>query len=97
MKRFRVGLLALVLTVGVAGAFTTSAHPGMSKKFLNNNWQATDASGNVVIGGAYDGNVSSSQAQSFFGCAGSTVPCAVTVTREDGPKTASPSYIYQND
>lgn len=97
MKRFRVALLALVLTVGVAGAFTTSAHPGMSKKFLNNNWQVTDASGNVVIGGSYDPNVSASQAASDFGCGGPTVPCAVTVTRQDGPKTASPAYIYQND
>jgi hypothetical protein len=97
MKRIRVSLMALVLTAGVAGAVTTSAHPGLNKKFVNFNWQSTDASGNVITGGMYDASKSQSQAQLDFVCSGSTVPCAVTVTRQDGPKTSTPTYIYQNN
>ena len=90
--------MALALVAGIAGAFATSA-PGNHKNLLNPNWQSTDSSGNVIStssGGMYDPNVTEEQAQSDFGCAGPTVPCAVTVVSQNGAKTANPTYINQN-
>ena len=89
--------MALALTVGVAGSFATNAKH--VKRLDNPNWQTTDASGNVVptsSGGVYDANRSVADAQSDYGCAGSTNFCAVTVTGENGNKTDDPQYIYKN-
>jgi hypothetical protein len=95
MKNFKIGAMALALTLGVAGAFATSS--GKSSKFLNPNWQTVDASGatiKVIDGGVYDSNRTQAQAQLDFGCAGSGDDCAGTVASQDAATTPSSQYIF---
>jgi hypothetical protein len=95
MKKVKMGLIALAVTIGVAGAFA-STHRA-SKPLTNPNWQQADASGNVVIGGAYYYNQTLSEAQSDFGCSGAKADCAVTVTGQDGSPTSPAEYIKHNN
>jgi hypothetical protein len=95
MKKVKASLIAMALTIGVVGAFATTNNA--AKPFTNPNWQQTDASGNVVIGGAYYANQTLSQAQSDFGCSGTRADCAVTVTGQDGAPTSPATYIKHNN
>lgn len=94
MKKFKIGAMALALTLGVAGAFaTTSAKAG---KFVDPNWQTVDASGNTVdssLGGIYDPNRTALQAQGDYGCDGSGDLCAGTVSAKNQPTTPSSQFI----
>lgn len=86
MKKFKIGAMALALTLGVAGAFATSSSASVGKK-LNPNWQtvdpATGATIPVASGGIYEANRSVSQATSDFGCSSGTSHCASTVNSQD--------------
>jgi len=95
MKKVKMSLIALALTIGVAGAFAGTHRA--SNALTNQNWQQTDASGNVVIGGAYYSNQTLSEAQSDFGCSGAKADCAVTVTGQDGSPTSPAEYIKHNN
>lgn len=94
MKKFKIGAMALALTLGVAGAFaTTSAKAG---KLLNPNWQTVDASGQTVKlinGGVYDANRTEAEAQGDFGCDGSADKCAGTVSTQDANTSPSSQFI----
>ena len=85
MKKFKIGAMALALTLGVAGAFATTS--AKSSKLLNPNWQTEDASGTTISvssGGVYDPNRSLTQAQGDYGCpATSGTICAGTVNSQD--------------
>jgi hypothetical protein len=97
MKSLKTGLLALALTIGIAGAFATSTKT--AKNFDNPNWQTEDASGNIVStddGGVYDPNRTLAQAQADYGCAGTGSFCAVTVDSENGSKTPGAVSIKHN-
>lgn len=94
MKKFKIGALALGLTLGVAGAFATSSHA--SGKLLNPNWQTVDASGmtiKVADGGVYDPNRTKAQAQADFGCSGLADDCAGTVASQDASTTSTSQFI----
>jgi hypothetical protein len=97
MKKFKVSLMALALTLGVAGAFaTTSKH---HKRFDNPNWQTSNADGTIKRvdqGGSYHADLSVEDAQSAFGCAGSGDDCALTVASQDTPLSSGATYINKN-
>jgi hypothetical protein len=97
MKKVRLMLMALAITLGVGSAVAVKAHNTITnKKFITYQWQKSDASGNVIIGGAYYNFLTYSQAQSAYGCSGSTGRCAVTVTAQDGQPISNPLYVYKN-
>jgi len=87
--------MALAMTLGVVAAFATTS-PTV-KKLSNPNWQVTDASGNVIIGGAFVANETASQASLDLNCSGTSEDCAVTVVRQDGPKTPSPQFLTKDE
>lgn len=86
MKKFKIGALALALTLGVAGAFATSSSAHASK-LTDPNWQtsdpATGATIPVSLGGVYEANVPASQAISDYGCSSGSKHCASTVNSQD--------------
>jgi hypothetical protein len=86
MKKFKMGVMALALTLGVAGAFATNPSAKTSR-FLNPNWQTTDPSTGATVpvssGGVYDPNRTRAQAQADFGCSGEGDLCASTVNSQD--------------
>lgn len=91
MKKFKIGAMALALTLGVAGAFATTSS-ARSGKLLNPNWQTEDVSGSTISvanGGVYDPNRTKAQAQADFGCSGSADFCAGTVNSQDGAYNGS--------
>ena len=94
MKKVKVSLMALALTLGVGGAFATNAH--YSKKQTNYNWQVTNSSGTPIHNGAFVANVDQATAEDDLGCSGSTTDCAVTVQSQNGPVTSPAIYIYKN-
>jgi hypothetical protein len=97
MKKFKMGALALALTLGVAGAFATNSS-AKTTKLLNPNWQTVDASGTtipVASMGVYDPNRTAAQAKLDFGCSGSADLCAGTVASQDAQPDGS-QYIKHN-
>ena len=86
MKRFKIGAMALALTLGVAGAFATTSS-AKTNKFLNPNWQTTNPSTGATVpvasGGVFDANRTKLQAQGDYGCPGTGVICASTVPSQD--------------
>jgi hypothetical protein len=90
MKKFKIGAMALAMTLGVAGAFATTS--AKNSKFLNPNWQTVDASGVTIpvsSGGVYDPNRTLSQAKSDYGCPGAGELCAGTVPSQDAQPDGS--------
>lgn len=97
MKKFKIGAMALALTLGVAGAFATTSS-AKSSKFLNPNWQTVDASGTTIpvsSMGVYDPNRTKAQAQADFGCSGTAALCAGTVPSQDAQPDGS-QFIKHN-
>ena len=86
MKKFKIGAMALALTLGVAGAFATSSSASTSSR-LNPNWQTVDpATGNtipVASGGVYEANRTAGQATIDYGCSSGLSHCASTVNSQD--------------
>jgi hypothetical protein len=97
MKKVKISLMVLAITLGIAGAFSNKAFStNNNKKFIVYQWQQCDASGNVIIGGAYYNNLTLSQAQTSFGCSGSGAYCAVTVDGQNGNKLSNAIFIHKN-
>jgi len=98
MKKFKIGAMALALTLGVAGAFATTSSAKRSR-FLNPNWQTTDPTTGVTIpvasGGVYDPNRTKAQAQADFGCPGLGDLCASTVNSQDAAPNGNAT-IHKN-
>jgi len=98
MKRFKIGAMALALTLGVAGAFATTSSAKTSK-FLNPNWQTSDPATGLTIpvasGGVYDPNRTKAQAQADFGCSSNVTLCASTVNSQDAAPNGS-AQIFKN-
>jgi hypothetical protein len=86
MKKFKIGAMALALTLGVAGAFATSSSASAGKR-LNPNWQTVNPTSGATIlvasGGIYDANRTSAQAAADLGCSSGTKHCASTVNSQD--------------
>jgi hypothetical protein len=95
MKKFKIGAMALALTLGVAGAFATTS--AKNSKLLNPNWQTVDASTGATIavsaGGVYDPNRTVAQAKADYGCPGNADYCAGTVSSQDAQTTPSSTFI----
>jgi hypothetical protein len=95
MKKLRVSLMALALTVGIAGAFANQSVHKSAVKHFDTLWQDANPDGTTKT--IAEGGVSySSEANAVAetGCGSGTIDCATNVLVVDGPSQGS--YIFHN-
>lgn len=71
MKKFKTGLVALALILGVSGAFVSKIHAAPKVDDPTYDW---NGSGPLHSGDLDDKTVA--QAQTFYGCSGAAAVCA---------------------
>ena len=87
MKKFKTGLLAFALVLGVSGAFVSKIHAAPKVKTETYDWQHFDRNGNPL--GDSESGKTVLEAQGDYGCSGDQAICAVGT---NGPDTETIRY-----